>query len=211
MARGGGWRPFAAWWHLGLADVAMARDDADAVISHARAALDVAQAIGNRRDEARAVTALGLAALSRAETDVALGELSTALTVQRDIGDQPGARRTLGALCEAMDASGQEERSARLRAALARGDGGLEQAIGMALRGRGSRARVLARGLGGLTQAEAEVANLAAGGVSNPEIAGRLFMSRSTVKTHLSRVYAKLGVANRTELAGALASLRHSG
>jgi DNA-binding CsgD family transcriptional regulator len=81
----------------------------------------------------------------------------------------------------------------------------------MALRGRGSRARVLARGLGGLTQAEAEVANLAAGGASNPEIAQRLFMSRSTVKTHLSRVYAKLNVANRTELASALATLRQGG
>jgi DNA-binding NarL/FixJ family response regulator len=43
---------------------------------------------------------------------------------------------------------------------------------------------------------------LAADGLTNPEIGARLFMSRSTVKTHLSHVYAKLGVANRTELAG---------
>jgi len=42
---------------------------------------------------------------------------------------------------------------------------------------------------------------LVAEGLSNPEIGARLFMSRSTVKTHLSHVYAKLGVANRTELA----------
>ena len=46
---------------------------------------------------------------------------------------------------------------------------------------------------------------LAAEGHNNPEIGARLFMSRSTVRTHLSHVYAKLGVANRTELA-ALAS-----
>ncbi|GAB3872852.1 hypothetical protein GCM10029964_011990 [Kibdelosporangium lantanae] len=38
-------------------------------------------------------------------------------------------------------------------------------------------------------------------GLNNPEIGARLFMSRGTVKTHLSHVYAKLGVANRTELA----------
>jgi DNA-binding NarL/FixJ family response regulator len=38
-------------------------------------------------------------------------------------------------------------------------------------------------------------------GLTNPEIGTRLFMSRGTVKTHLSHVYAKVGVANRTELA----------
>jgi DNA-binding NarL/FixJ family response regulator len=38
-------------------------------------------------------------------------------------------------------------------------------------------------------------------GLTNPEIGTRLLMSRGTVKTHLSHVFAKLGVANRTELA----------
>jgi DNA-binding CsgD family transcriptional regulator len=38
-------------------------------------------------------------------------------------------------------------------------------------------------------------------GFSNPEIGGRLLMSRGTVKTHVSHVYAKVGVANRTALA----------
>jgi DNA-binding NarL/FixJ family response regulator len=42
---------------------------------------------------------------------------------------------------------------------------------------------------------------LAVEGLSNPHVGSRLFMSRSTVKTHLSHVYAKLGVINRTELA----------
>jgi DNA-binding CsgD family transcriptional regulator len=45
------------------------------------------------------------------------------------------------------------------------------------------------------------VLRLVADGLSTPQIGGRLFMSRGTVKTHLSHVYAKLGVANRTELA----------
>jgi DNA-binding NarL/FixJ family response regulator len=40
-------------------------------------------------------------------------------------------------------------------------------------------------------------------GLTNPEVASRLFISRATVKTHLSHIYAKLGVANRTELAAA--------
>lgn len=38
-------------------------------------------------------------------------------------------------------------------------------------------------------------------GLSNPEIGDRLVMGRGTVKTHLSDIYAKLGIANRTELA----------
>jgi DNA-binding NarL/FixJ family response regulator len=45
------------------------------------------------------------------------------------------------------------------------------------------------------------VVELASRGHSNPDIARNLFMSRNTVKAHLSHAYAKLGVANRTELA----------
>jgi DNA-binding NarL/FixJ family response regulator len=50
---------------------------------------------------------------------------------------------------------------------------------------------------------EVEVVGLAADGLTNPDIAARLFMSRNTVKTHPSHVYAKLGITNRTELATA--------
>jgi DNA-binding NarL/FixJ family response regulator len=45
------------------------------------------------------------------------------------------------------------------------------------------------------------VVELASQGLSNPDIARELFISRNTVKVYLSRAYAKLGVANRTELA----------
>ena len=44
-------------------------------------------------------------------------------------------------------------------------------------------------------------------GRTNPEIAEKLFLARSTVKTHLLHVFAKLGVLNRAELA-ALAARR---
>jgi len=46
-------------------------------------------------------------------------------------------------------------------------------------------------------------------GFTNPQIADRLLMRRETVKTHLSHVYAKLGVANRTELAALAARADH--
>lgn len=52
-----------------------------------------------------------------------------------------------------------------------------------------------------LTPREREVLDLVAAGFSNSEIAGRMFVSPHTVKFHLRRVYAKLGVRNRVEAA----------
>lgn len=76
----------------------------------------------------------------------------------------------------------------------------LDQAIAGVTRGRGPRDRP-ATGWGSLTPAELGVVRLVRGGLSNPEIGARLFISRATVKTHLSHVYAKVGVTNRTGLA----------
>ena len=57
-----------------------------------------------------------------------------------------------------------------------------------------------------LTASEDErVAELAAEGHSNPEIAQALFVSRKTVETHLGHVYRKLGIAGRGKLARAMA------
>jgi DNA-binding CsgD family transcriptional regulator len=53
-----------------------------------------------------------------------------------------------------------------------------------------------------LTDAEQRVAELAAQGRKNKEIAATLFLGVSTVEMHLSRVYRKLGLRSRTELAG---------
>jgi predicted ATPase/DNA-binding CsgD family transcriptional regulator len=72
--------------------------------------------------------------------------------------------------------------------------------VAYAQRARGKRGRP-SSGWESLTPAEQDVVRLAADGLSNPDIGTRLYMSRSTVKTHLSHVYAKLGVTNRTELA----------
>ena len=83
----------------------------------------------------------------------------------------------------------------------------LEDAVGYAQRGRGKHASAQ-YGWASLSPAERQVAELASQGLSNPDIARGLFMSRNTVKVHLSRAYAKLGVANRTELARLAA--RHS-
>ena len=58
-----------------------------------------------------------------------------------------------------------------------------------------------------LSPQELQIAQLAASGLSNREIAARLFLSHRTVGVHLYRVFPKLGIASRSELAQALASL----
>lgn len=52
-----------------------------------------------------------------------------------------------------------------------------------------------------LTEAEVRVVGLAAEGLTNPEIAQRLVVSRRTVATHLEHVFQKLGISTRVKLA----------
>ena len=57
-----------------------------------------------------------------------------------------------------------------------------------------------------LTAQERQIAELARDGLSNPEIGARLFLSPRTVEWHLRKVFAKLGIHSRRELADALPS-----
>ena len=80
-----------------------------------------------------------------------------------------------------------------LSAALAR------DALRFAARGPRSR-RTTRTGLATLTARESEIVDLVTAGLSNREIAERLYLSKKTVETHLSRAYAKLGVRSRVDL-----------
>ena len=64
--------------------------------------------------------------------------------------------------------------------------------------------RTVLTGLEALTASERRVAELAAGGASNKEIAQSLFVTLRTVELHLSNAYNKLQIRSRHELAAAL-------
>jgi DNA-binding CsgD family transcriptional regulator len=51
----------------------------------------------------------------------------------------------------------------------------------------------------GLTLREAEILAMIARGMTNPDIAAELYISVPTIKTHINRIFAKTGSANRTD------------
>jgi len=83
-----------------------------------------------------------------------------------------------------------------------------QEAIAYAQRGRGERKRPTT-GWGSLTPTERGVVHLVTEGLSNKDIATRLFISPRTVETHLTHVYTKLRLASRVQLVQEAA--RHPG
>ena len=81
----------------------------------------------------------------------------------------------------------------------------LEQEALAELRAAGGRPRrLLTSGVGALTPSERRVAELAASGSLNREIADTLFVTISTVEFHLRRAFRKLGITSRRQLGEAL-------
>lgn len=72
------------------------------------------------------------------------------------------------------------------------------------------RRRAASQRLATLTDREREVATAIASGASNAEAAASLFMSEATVKAHVSRLFTKLDVTNRVQIAIAVHDAAHS-
>ncbi len=88
--------------------------------------------------------------------------------------------------------------------AAARGDALIAPDVTARLLGAFARAGIrpdVAEPVDALTEREEEVLAAVAGGLTNDEVAARLYISLSTVKTHIASLMAKLGVRNRVELA----------
>jgi predicted ATPase/class 3 adenylate cyclase/DNA-binding CsgD family transcriptional regulator len=85
-------------------------------------------------------------------------------------------------------------------AAWAEGAGlSIEESVAYAQRGRGQRKRPTS-GWASLTPTELDIVRLASQGLSNNDVAARLFVSPRTVQTHLTHVYTKLGLTSRVQL-----------
>jgi predicted ATPase/DNA-binding CsgD family transcriptional regulator len=135
-----------------------------------------------------------------------------------DLGRPRDAARILAAAQAARGSMGYRyrypHRQAYVRAVqdAVRADDGWEEGLALSLPGavevaqrmRGERLRPLV-GWDSLTPTELRVVEQVAAGLTNPQIAETLLMSRATVKTHLVHVYAKLALRNRSELAAAAA------
>jgi DNA-binding CsgD family transcriptional regulator len=152
----------------------------------------------------------GLIAAARNDLPGAAAALDRALR-EHERAPQPFERaRTLLALGRVRRRA-RQKRPAReaLQAALA----AFEElgAVLWADRARAELARIGGRPPAGgqLTPSQLRVAQLVAEGRSNREVAAALFISPQTVEGHLKRIYPKLGVRSRAELAGRFAALRH--
>ncbi|MFG2846476.1 LuxR C-terminal-related transcriptional regulator [Kitasatospora sp. NPDC048296] len=127
--------------------------------------------------------------------------LSAVMTRLRELGALPLAAEAAAQAGRAYRAAGQHHKSREVRSGcgeiLADCGGTLPPWCAVEPRWEGATAQ--------LTTREREIAALAAAGVSNRDIAGQLVLSVRTVENHLHRVYHKLAVTARAELARVLA------
>lgn len=196
-----GWRSAAHRWWVGdqvEALLAVGRvDEAVRVLD----AWEGERMPGEERTPAHVTRCRGLVAAARGDVGEAGALLEAAVSQHDRIGDAFGRGRALLAL-GVVRRRRRKKRSAReaIEAALA----DFEQ-LGAATwseRARAELGRIGGRTRErGLTPAERRVAALVAEGRTNREVAAALFLGERTVETHLTHVYAKLGVRSRAELA----------
>jgi DNA-binding CsgD family transcriptional regulator len=174
-------------------------DDAEAILLVWQ---DAGERLGRPRVRATAARCGALLAAARGDLDSALGHAAAA---PQQLGDLPLPLEHARTLIVLGSIQRRFKLKADARASLNEALAILE-AIGAPLwaeRATGELARVGGRQrAGGLTVTEERVADLVADGRSNKEVAAELFVSVRTVEANLTRIYAKLGIRSRTELAG---------
>jgi DNA-binding CsgD family transcriptional regulator len=189
------------WWRAEYSDALLRLgriDEATALIRDWEA---VATRLGRDWSLAHALRSRGVIAAARGDLVEAVDLLERAAERHDQLGDPFGRGRALLAL-GIVNLRTRQKRAARiaLDAALATfealGAASWATATRLELARVGGRTRIR-----GLSPSEQRVAVLVAEGRTNREIASTLFLGERTVSSHLTNVYAKLGLRSRTELA----------
>ena len=200
------WRSRAVQALTGLGRRAEARALAAEALVIAEAT-EIPGAVGEARRVLAAATG-GESAIEQLRAAVAELKRSPApLELARALLDLGAALRRAGRRREAREPLGRA-----IELAHAHGAQPLANVARTELRAAGARPRrVMRTGVDALTPSERRVADLAASGLPNAQIAARLFITRKTTEHHLASAYRKLGISSRGELPSALDGSHNGG
>ncbi|WP_345963049.1 AAA family ATPase [Streptomyces sp. BRB040] len=200
--------PVVTPWRTAVAEIRLAFGSGPEALALATEELRLARVWNTPRTVGRALRVLGTATGGRRGLELAEEAVRTLRDASADT-DMELIPALLAQGRQLIDAGERGRARSRLREAadLAERKGALRwlTQAGQALREGGARGSVAARtGAGALTGSERRIAELAADGRTNTEIADLLHLARRTVETHLTSTYRKLRIRRRTELPGAL-------
>jgi DNA-binding CsgD family transcriptional regulator len=197
-----GWgEPSVRWWTPDRAELLLELGRIDDAVRSLDAWEADAVRVAREWVLAHATRCRGLVAAARGDVQQALALLVQAVAEHEATGDPFGRARALLAL-GTVRRRGRQKLPARDAIEAAReGFEGIGASC-WAARARAELGRIGGRTREeGLTAAERRVASLVAEGRTNREVAAALFVGERTVASHLTHIYAKLGVRSRTELA----------
>ncbi|WP_415942551.1 AAA family ATPase [Streptomyces sp. 067-1] len=200
--------PVVTPWRTAVAEIRLVFGSGPEALALATEELRLARVWNTPRTVGRALRVLGTATGGRRGLELAEEAVRTLRDASADT-DMELIPALLAQGRQLLDAGERGRARSRLREAadLAERKGALRwlTQAGQALREGGARGSVAARtGAGALTGSERRIAELAADGRTNTEIADLLHLARRTVETHLTSTYRKLRIRRRTELPGAL-------
>ena len=202
----GGANPLASRWRSHACLALAAIGDGEQARGMALDDLERARRWGAASGIGVALRAAGLAERGAASVD-RLREAASVLERSPARLEHARALTDLGAGLRRANQRSEARQVLRVGLALANrcGARALAERAGVELHAAGDRSSSPDEpGVQRLTVSERRVAELAAAGHSNPEIAQSLFVTRKTVETHLGQVYRKLGISGRGELGRAL-------
>jgi DNA-binding CsgD family transcriptional regulator len=193
--------PSVYFWRADYVEALLELDRMDDAVRVLDAWEADAARVGREWALAHATGCRGLVAAARGDVERAQPLFEQAVAKHEAVGDPFGRARALLAL-GVVRRRARQKRAAREAIEAALTDFEDLGAASWADKARAELGRVGGRTrVDGLTPAERRVANLVAEGRTNREVAATLFLGERTVASHLTHIYAKLGVRSRTQLA----------